>query len=334
MVVHRYECKISGFLSILPAKLSQLTNQFLTTVSAVLQHPIKFHLEVFDNWRNRIEPKKEDKEAFAYHSFHNLVKHFEDIDLLQHIATTLTLLKFLKNLGYFSEDITQEDELKLGQVLCHYFGAILPNIHAIFERKPTPEDPTKSDMVAVALFPNVASHLNHSCDPNTFVIDIGRVQVTVAGRSIAPGEEISHVYYGHFGDTSKEKRQKYLLKKYHFKCDCDACEKDYHNAEECVEIAKTFAATPKENLRMPLSQQELENLDVENDKLHQMVESALSKNMLPLAVEATKKRIQLISKHLKQPHILYLMGRCSIVNYMSFIYGNKSFQYKPKRLPC
>merc|ERR1711892_1012203 len=290
MVVHRYECKISGFLSILPGNISQLTTQFLITVSAVLRHPMGFHLEVFGNWNNGKEPDSEDKNAVAYFSVHNLVKHFEDIDLIQHIATSLTMLKFLKSLNYYSADISKTDELKLGQVLCHYFAAVLPNIHAIFELKSTPDNPTKTDLVAVALFPNVASHLNHSCDPNTFVIDIGRVQVTVAARTILPGEEISHVYYGHFGDTTKEK----LVK--------------------------------------PLSQQELENLDLKNDELHQKTESALSKNMVPLALDATKKRIELICEHLKQPHILHIMGRCSMVNYMLYIYGNRSYTYKPKRL--
>jgi len=334
MIVHQYECKISGFLANLPLKISQMTTQFLVTVSAVLNHPMRFHLEVFDNWKSGVEPNREDKEATAYFSLQNLVKHFDNIDLLEHFAITLTLLKFLKNLKYYSDDIENENELKLGQVLCHYFAAVMPNIHAIFEMSCKPKNPTITDMLAVALFPNVASHVNHSCDPNTFVIDQGRVQITVAARNIQPGEEISHVYFGHFGDTSKEKRQEHLLKKYHFKCTCDACENDYPNAEKCLEIANTFASTPKENLLSALSHKELEDLDTKNDELKQMVESALRKNMVPLALGATKNRIKLISEHLKQPHILYVMGRCSIVNYMWYIYGNRSNQFKPGTLPC
>jgi len=334
MVVHRYECKISSFLSTLPTNISQLTTQFLITVSAVLRHPVGFHLKVFDNWKNGTEPEKDNKEAMAYYGLHNLVKHFDEIDILQLFATAITMLQFLRKLDYCGDDLKEEEELKLGQILCHYFAAVLPNIHAIFEMKPTPENPTKTCMVAVALFPNVASHFNHSCDPNTFVIDIGRTQVTVAARTILPGEEICHVYFGHFGDTSKDKRQSYLLQKYHFRCDCAACEHSYPNTEQCLEITKTFVGTPKENMVTPLSQLELENLDVQNAKLQQMTESALSKNMLPRALEVTKQRIELICEHLKQPHILHMMGRCSLVNYMSFLYGNRSFEYKPKRLPC
>eukprot|EP00092_Neocalanus_flemingeri_P076498 GFUD01094895.1.p1 GENE.GFUD01094895.1~~GFUD01094895.1.p1 ORF type:complete len:221 (+),score=50.67 GFUD01094895.1:85-663(+) len=190
-------------------------------------------------------------------------------------------------------------------------------------------------MVAIGLYPNIASHLNHSCDPNTFVIYQGRVQITVAARNILPGEEICHIYFGHFGDTKKEKRQEYLLEKYHFNCNCDACENNYpKNSEKCLENTKSFVSTPKENLIKPQSLEELENLDMEDEKLKQIVETALSKNMVPLALEATKRRIQLISEHLKQPNILYVLGRCSMINYMWYIQGNKSNQFKPKTLPC
>merc|ERR1712212_252053 len=100
------------------------------------------------------------------------------------------------------------------------------------------------------------------------------------------------------GDTSKEKRQSYLLQKYHFSCDCAACENSYPNTEQCLEITKTFVGTPKENLVKPLSELELENLDIQNAKLQQMTESALSKNMLARALEVTKKRIELICENI------------------------------------
>ena len=33
------------------------------------------------------------------------------------------------------------------------------------------------DYLGVSLFPAVASFFNHSCNPNTYVVDMGRVQV-------------------------------------------------------------------------------------------------------------------------------------------------------------
>ncbi len=51
-----------------------------------------------------------------------------------------------------------------------------------------------------ALYPRVASLLNHSCDPNTAPVTLSREtgrplrQVSVAGRRIEEGEEICHIY--------------------------------------------------------------------------------------------------------------------------------------------
>merc|ERR1711936_375902 len=197
------------------------------------------------------------------------------------------MLTLLKVLNFISAETENNDELKLGQVLCHYLACVMPNIHTTFELKNKPGNPTSMDMVAVAMFPNIAAHINHSCDPNTFVIDQGRVQITVAARTILAGEEISHIYFGHFGDTTKEKRQEYILKKYNFLCNCNACENDFPKSEMCLEIAKTFVETPRENLTRALSEEELNNLVVK----------ALDKNQLPLALELSKKRFKLISEH-------------------------------------
>ena len=63
---------------------------------------------------------------------------------------------------------------------------------------------------ALGVFPTAASLLNHSCDPNSATVvlrsetsdgECGSVQVTFATRVIRKGEEICHIYQGHFGDT-------------------------------------------------------------------------------------------------------------------------------------
>ena len=46
-------------------------------------------------------------------------------------------------------------------------------------------------------------------------------------RCIPKGDEITHIYQGHFGDTPKEKRQDILDRMFHFKCLCSACVNDY-----------------------------------------------------------------------------------------------------------
>ena len=80
---------------------------------------------------------------------------------------------------------------------------------------------------ALGVFPTAASLLNHSCDPNSATVVLkgapeqseggvgarrrgGSVQVTFATRLIRKGEEICHVYQGHFGDTGLAARRAVL----------------------------------------------------------------------------------------------------------------------------
>ena len=41
----------------------------------------------------------------------------------------------------------------------------------------------------------------------------------------------------------------------------------------------------------------------------------------------------MISSNLRPPHILYLMGRVSLINYMSYLYANKALGFTPQKLP-
>ncbi|KAE8449878.1 hypothetical protein EG329_007355 [Mollisiaceae sp. DMI_Dod_QoI] len=68
----------------------------------------------------------------------------------------------------------------------------------------------------------IASRLNHACDPNTsrkFTEDINIV--FYAGESIRNGEEITTAYDGGCGTTSF--RRKFLYEKYGFLCRCRVC---------------------------------------------------------------------------------------------------------------
>lgn len=83
---------------------------------------------------------------------------------------------------------------------------------------------------ALGVFPTAASLLNHSCDPNSATVILkrkktekasaksdeddeargGSVQVTFATRVIRRGDEICHIYQGHFGDTERPARRAIL----------------------------------------------------------------------------------------------------------------------------
>ena len=82
-----------------------------------------------------------------------------------------------------------------------------------------------------------------------------------------------------------------------------------------------------------MTSEDLAVLDMKNDVLRMQVELALENGAVAAAVQLTLERMKLICDHLKEPHILYLMGRLSLVNYMWFLHANKSRWFKKQKLP-
>ena len=109
--------------------------------------------------------------------------------------------------------------------------------------------------------------------------------------------------------------------------------RNFPSAQECMEQCKTFAETPQEKLKKALSLDQLTELDETNGSLKDEVEQALDVGSLDRAVDITNKRLKLISEHLQEPHILYLMGRMSLTNYMWCLHGNRSRRFKNPKLP-
>ena len=303
---------------------------FLAALEFTFKNDFYTQLETFKNWRNG--PTKEI--IPSHEKVLNMVKHFNTIKLKMHFSTSVLIHLLLKYLSYIPREVSLTEEKQLMLVICHHFAAIKSNIHTVVELRNGSEDQLQMKPVGVAMFPDVALHINHSCNPNTFVIDVGDRQLTVAARDIEEGEEITQIYLGHFGDTEKEKRQRLLLERYHFRCQCEACEGNFPSAQQCLEQCMTFAETPNELLKKPLSLDELTALDATNENLKNQVEKALVVGgSVSKAVEITVKRVKLICEHLREPHILYLMARMSLTKYMWCLYGNSSKWFKQPKLP-
>ena len=62
--------------------------------------------------------------------------------------------------------------------------------------------------------------------------------------------------------------------------------------------------TPSDGLKIVVSEDLLKDLDNKSEELKQKLEVCLRKGDIPQAIELTKKRISLVGKHLKEPHIL------------------------------
>ena len=56
---------------------------------------------------------------------------------------------------------------------------------------------------------------------------------------ISKGDEITHIYQGHFGDTEKEERHRILQNMFHFECSCTACVLNYPLARD---LPSTYSA--------------------------------------------------------------------------------------------
>merc|ERR1719414_2459655 len=143
------------------------------------------------------------------------------------------LLNCLEATGYFErnpfmerekeskEESILEKRIMFAGLIFHAYSVILPNNHSVGEVDNSDLKSfvgIKRNLLGNCVFPRVASILNHSCDPNTSPVYInGNTQVTVAMTCISKGQEISHIYQGHFGDTAKQERQRILKNMFHMK---------------------------------------------------------------------------------------------------------------------
>merc|ERR1712012_1545989 len=147
-------------------------------------------------------------------------KQMSVYDIFERIVMSVFLLNCLEATGYFKPDPFKEGEkdskeenilekrIMFTGLIFHAYSVILPNNHSVGEVDSSELNGfvgIKRKLVGNCVFARVASILNHSCDPNTSPVYInGNTQVTVATTCISKGDEISHIYQGHFGDTSKQ----------------------------------------------------------------------------------------------------------------------------------
>ena len=185
---HAFTCRLQANpkLSMGKRRSDEDTTRLLLTLSTITSRPFAYHLEYFEGWSSG-QPAPPRSEPFT--QMLHLVKHLSHLMLSPHLASIFLLLHLLRAVSYIPLDTPEEQERQLCLLMCHVHAAIKPNIHASFQVG-VRGDQLNQEYLGVALFPTVASCFNHSCDPNTFVVDIGRTQVTVASRRIFEGEEV------------------------------------------------------------------------------------------------------------------------------------------------
>lgn len=81
----------------------------------------------------------------------------------------------------------------------------------------------KKDKIVPGVFLNGAV-FNHSCDPNVSCVYRDNQMYYITNKNIKKGEELCISYINVCDST--QKRQKELLERYGFKCECNACTKE------------------------------------------------------------------------------------------------------------
>ena len=136
------------------------------------------------------------------------------------------------------------------------------------------------------------------------------MQVTVAARRIRAGEEICHVYQGHFGDTGRDRRRAVLRKEFHFWCGCHACEQDYPQARN---LPGKF--TDDEEFAERVGVDEAKKLDSEMDRLKDRIRHATAKRDSDAIFTTYCQMMSLAGESgLRPPHRMFVTGRAAIID--------------------
>ena len=147
-------------------------------------------------------------------------------------------ISLLKKVGYFGADGSDDkskltrDEMFMAEVLMQLMNISSTNalenaVYGVREKISSIEGDTFP--VGGSLLPCLVL-LNHSCDPNTVKINCNGHTILMANRTIEEGEEVTNYYYMVFAEAELADRQKYLMRKYCFQCDCEACTANWPTA--------------------------------------------------------------------------------------------------------
>ncbi|XP_042892381.1 SET and MYND domain-containing protein 4-like [Penaeus japonicus] len=236
---HRWECK---FFNLLRGSGMSL-NSYLA-LRIITQHGLHF----FKKLRHRLQEPPQLPSASSPHrpddylSLYHLVGLEEQRTPSDHFKRTLMaafLLKVLQRAHFFGKwdedankpdaDLT-EDELLIGSLLLRHLQVIQFNAHELsgmaFGDTKENFKKTKSVYLGLAVYPTV-SFSNHSCYPAVGRYFDGNKMVIVNLRPLKAGEVLYENYGPVFTHNKLLERQRKLMSRYWFKCQCVACKEDW-----------------------------------------------------------------------------------------------------------
>jgi hypothetical protein len=166
-------------------------------------------------------------------------------DMLKRCYAALYLTLCLRHVGYFfrqsvssgeKQSGISDDEMVVSVSLLRHLQSVSCNAYGInMICKAEVMKTLEIDEVGGATYP-IISTTNHSCYPNVYRFNIGKVCVVNSLREISEGEEILDSYGPQFTTAPVEQRIQELENQYLFRCTCLACLENWPGFKEmkCV----------------------------------------------------------------------------------------------------
>ncbi|KAF2368625.1 SET domain [Trinorchestia longiramus] len=291
---HRWECpfldllhasgmSLNGYLAlrVISSKPLQYFLQLRPALqqTGLLQCPANSSNEAAQQPQELFVPSLEHPhDSSSYLSVYRMVgleKQREPLDFLQRTLMAVLLLKVLQRSGYFgawneetAADAAADDEqLYIGALLLRNLQVLQFNAHEVsgmtFLSEPLAFRSSKSLYLGLAVYPTVA-FFNHSCFPAVSRYFIGRRMVVCSIRSVEEGGILAENYGPVFTHHTYEQRQRKLLSRYWFNCECEACVGRWGTYPElvqpmrlkCPHCNEPLSSLPNPSTRKPLGAKE------------------------------------------------------------------------------
>merc|ERR1711936_139209 len=288
--------EISGTMLMAIRVLTQKTSSFFTDKDWLAEAKVH-HID--------IEVNDDDDDSYKFKTLFNMVTHHEDrseADLLSTSMKTVLILQLLDKMNYAKHEANH----LLGPIVFHILEAIQYNVHPLDEVTGDIDPNKHIDLLEIgsAVFPTLASSLNHSCDPSTLRVCDGNQIALFSRRRIEVGEELTDCYGFHYTSLDKGERQKRIQKWFNFQCNCKACSNDF---------------PVMANLTNKLAQKHLESLKDLLEKFQWSLKNNHLKKSLDICLQYLQK---LNSLQVPRPHKAWEAGSHALSCSVWAVYGN------------
>ncbi|TRY68906.1 hypothetical protein TCAL_03792 [Tigriopus californicus] len=258
-----------------------------------------------------------------YRNLFNLVNHNDSRSPLDTTSKTVFaafFLQALKATKYFvpkkpSVKVTREDEYFIGHLLLHFIECFQFNTHridSIYLNRLIGHDAetrmwkdanqfcigefVETVGLGAGIYPTLAN-VNHSCDPNIILVNMGLRTVAIANRPITAGEQIFDTYGCLFSYMPTADRQITLKNSHWFECGCNPCLENWPIYEK---IPRDYLKLPGTSFKYKRCNRKELQKDV--DKLKKKIRNKIQEGNLEAARALFNQLAQLLDELVLPPH--------------------------------